>query len=90
VAERGPYGIEVTRNSSGTRAWATCIQRAAELFCGLAFRFQARLSEERATALAAEIVTGKQIEMGVKKTGKGRRKLGRKKRRMRAKIRHRK
>jgi len=28
--------------------------------------------------------------MGVKKTGKGRRKLGRKKRRMRAKIRHRK
>lgn len=28
--------------------------------------------------------------MGVKKTGKGRRKLGRRKRRMRAKIRHRK
>jgi hypothetical protein len=28
--------------------------------------------------------------MGVKKTGKGRRKLGQKKRRMRAKIRHRK
>jgi hypothetical protein len=28
--------------------------------------------------------------VGVKKTGKGRRKLGRKKRRMRAKIRHRK
>jgi len=28
--------------------------------------------------------------MGVKKSGKGRRKLGRKKRRMRAKIRHRK
>ena len=30
------------------------------------------------------------IYMGVKKTGKGRRKLGRKKRRMRARIRHRK
>jgi hypothetical protein len=28
--------------------------------------------------------------MGVKKTGKGRRKLGRRKRRMRSKIRHRK
>lgn len=28
--------------------------------------------------------------MGTKKTGKGRRKIGRKKRRMRAKIRHRK
>ena len=29
-------------------------------------------------------------ELGTKKTGKGRRKVGRKKRRMRAKIRHRK
>jgi hypothetical protein len=35
---------------------------------------------------------GRHLEerMGVKKTGKGRRKLGQKKRRMRAKIRHRK
>ncbi|MEX0687806.1 MAG: hypothetical protein WD072_03950 [Pirellulales bacterium] len=31
-----------------------------------------------------------EVSMGVKKTGKGRRKLGQKKRRMRAKIRHRK
>jgi hypothetical protein len=31
-----------------------------------------------------------EITMGVKKTGKGRRKLGQKKRRMRARIRHRK
>ncbi len=31
-----------------------------------------------------------EIGMGVKKTGKGRRKLGQKKRRMRARIRHRK
>jgi hypothetical protein len=30
------------------------------------------------------------LAMGVKQTGKGRRKVGRKKRRMRAKIRHRK
>ncbi len=30
------------------------------------------------------------FEVGVKKTGKGRRKIGRKKRRMRARIRHRK
>jgi hypothetical protein len=36
--------------------------------------------------------TGYHLEksMGVKKTGKGRRKLGQKKRRMRARIRHRK
>jgi hypothetical protein len=36
--------------------------------------------------------TGHHLEksMGVKKTGKGRRKLGQKKRRMRARIRHRK
>ncbi|WP_139228337.1 hypothetical protein [Planctomicrobium piriforme] len=34
--------------------------------------------------------SGKFGIMGVKKTGKGRRKLGRKKRRMRARIRHRK
>jgi hypothetical protein len=32
----------------------------------------------------------REYHVGVKKTGKGRRKLGRKKRRMRAKIRHRK
>jgi hypothetical protein len=31
-----------------------------------------------------------EMTLGVKKSGKGRRKLGRKKRRMRAKIRHRK
>jgi hypothetical protein len=31
-----------------------------------------------------------EFHVGVKKTGKGRRKLGRKKRRMRARIRHRK
>jgi len=34
--------------------------------------------------------TAQEESMGVKKSGKGRRKLGRKKRRMRAKIRHRK
>jgi len=34
--------------------------------------------------------TGDEQSMGVKKSGKGRRKLGQKKRRMRAKIRHRK
>jgi len=33
---------------------------------------------------------GDNLAMGTKKTGKGRRKIGRKKRRMRAKIRHRK
>jgi hypothetical protein len=32
----------------------------------------------------------REMSMGVKKTGKGRRKLGQKKRRMRARIRHRK
>jgi len=32
----------------------------------------------------------REIAVGVKKTGKGRRKLGRKKRRMRSRIRHRK
>lgn len=32
----------------------------------------------------------RRTDMGVKKTGKGRRKVGRKKRRMRARIRHRK
>jgi hypothetical protein len=39
-----------------------------------------------------EFPTGFLVEnsMGVKKTGKGRRKLGQKKRRMRARIRHRK
>jgi hypothetical protein len=31
-----------------------------------------------------------ELDVGTKKTGKGRRKIGRKKRRMRAKIRHRK
>lgn len=35
-------------------------------------------------------VDGSARRMGVKKTGKGRRKLGRKKRKMRSKIRHRK
>jgi hypothetical protein len=39
----------------------------------------------RRGAISAEFVP-----LGTKKTGKGRRKLGRKKRRMRAKIRHRK
>jgi hypothetical protein len=34
--------------------------------------------------------TNRESFVGVKKTGKGRRKIGRKKRRMRAKIRHRK
>jgi hypothetical protein len=34
--------------------------------------------------------SNQETHLGVKKSGKGRRKLGRKKRRMRAKIRHRK
>jgi hypothetical protein len=33
---------------------------------------------------------GNEDQMGVKKTGKGRRKIGRKKRKMRSRIRHRK
>jgi hypothetical protein len=43
-------------------------------------------------ALSATVAIGQHREtsMGVKKTGKGRRKLGQKKRRMRARIRHRK
>lgn len=36
------------------------------------------------------VALGEDHEMGTKRTGKGRRKIGRKKRRMRAKIRHRK
>jgi hypothetical protein len=53
-------------------------------------------AEPRERALNAVIELGTFISysmeflVGVKKTGKGRRKLGRKKRRMRSKIRHRK
>ena len=42
------------------------------------------------TAEAMGAVGHVEDQMGVKKTGKGRRKLGQKKRRMRARIRHRK
>jgi hypothetical protein len=42
------------------------------------------------TAEAMGAVGHVEERMGVKKTGKGRRKLGQKKRRMRARIRHRK
>ncbi len=36
------------------------------------------------------LIAVEESEVGVKKTGRGRRKIGRKKRRMRARIRHRK
>jgi hypothetical protein len=45
------------------------------------------LSRRFATRIVSFI---EEHDVGVKKTGKGRRKLGRKKRRMRARIRHRK
>jgi hypothetical protein len=49
-------------------------------------------SRGRSSYNLAAFWTGHHLEesMGVKKTGKGRRKLGQKKRRMRARIRHRK
>jgi len=52
-----------------------CNHNFAHLTTSVSILDQSNLLEER---------------MGVKKTGKGRRKLGQKKRRMRAKIRHRK
>ena len=47
-------------------------------------RYTARL------VIVCSTAKGKGSDVGVKKTGRGRRKLGRKKRRMRARIRHRK
>ena len=72
------------------RRWGRTRSCVGPLACSLEIRSFPSYNGTRSAALVWQPAFLGSTSMGVKKTGKGRRKLGQKKRRMRAKIRHRK